>query len=419
MAGPVPDSAAQTPHRAIGRGIVLSAVALSTIVSIDRVTLALSGGRIAAALHLTDAQMGLVFSAYATAYSICEVPSGFLGDRFGPRPVLMRIAICWSSLMAATAAAFGFFSLYCSQLLFGAGQAGCYPNISRLFSQWLPQSRIARAQGLIWLSARWSGAFTPIVVALLFRYLSWRQTFLSLSSLGLLWAVVFFLWYRRRVASFDDPPDRSPTARPWSLLARSTTLRLLCGQYVALVFPWYFLITWAPAFIDERFHLPASQATVLKVLPLLCGGFGALTSGFVFGPIARRTGSIARARRIICCIGFAGAAAGLVFASRLHNPLAAVLAVGFSSFCNDITMPVIWETASDVGGRWSATVAAVMNMAGNAGGALYGLTAGLILQHTHRDWTPVLLMGAVVYLTGIPQWFALDPVSPIDAPTSP
>ena len=94
-------------------------------------------GRIAADLHLTDAEMGLVFSAYATAYAICEVPSGFLGDRFGPRPVLMRIAIWWSVFMAATAAAFSFVSLYLSQLLFGAGEAGCYPNVARLFSRWL------------------------------------------------------------------------------------------------------------------------------------------------------------------------------------------------------------------------------------------------------------------------------------------
>lgn len=71
-------------------GVVGFGVALAVVTSIDRVVLSLSRGRIAGDLHLNDAQMGLVFSAYATAYAICEIPSGHLGDRTGPHPVLMR-----------------------------------------------------------------------------------------------------------------------------------------------------------------------------------------------------------------------------------------------------------------------------------------------------------------------------------------
>ena len=209
-----------------------------------------------------------------------------------------------------------------------------------------------------------------------------------------------------------------PSARPWGMLVRSRTVRLLCTQYFALVFQWFFLITWAPTFIDERFHVAATESTELKVLPLFFGGIGALISGSISGPLSHRFGLVI-ARRTICCIGFAGASAGLVVAAALHNPVAAVLAVAVSSFCNDLVMPVTWAVAADVGGNWSATVAAMMNMAGNAGGALYGLTAGLLLEHTHQNWAAVLCMGAVVYLAGIPIWLVLNPVKPIGEPTSP
>src|SRR5579863_1991217 len=151
--------ASRNAEGAIGRGVVGCGVALAIIVSIDRAALSLSGARIAADLRLTDAEMGLVFSAYATAYAICEIPSGFLGDRFGPRPVLMRIAIWWSVFMAATGTAFSFISLYLSQLLFGAGEAGCYPNLARVFARWLPRTQRVRAQGLVWLGSRLAGAF--------------------------------------------------------------------------------------------------------------------------------------------------------------------------------------------------------------------------------------------------------------------
>lgn len=197
------------------------------------------------------------------------------------------------------------------------------------------------------------------------------------------------------------------------MLARSKTVRLLCVQYFALVFQWFFLITWAPTFIDERFHVGAAESTILKTLPLFFGGIGALISGSVSGPLSHRFG-LATARRTVCCVGFVGASAGLVLAAAFRDPVAAVLAVAASSFCNDLVMPVTWAAAADVGGNWSATVAAMMNMAGNAGGALYGFAAGLVLEHTHRDWTTVLWMGAAVYLAGVPVWLAIDPVKSID-----
>ncbi len=239
--------------------------------------------------------MGLVFSASATAYAICEVPSGYLGDRFGPRQVLLRIAVWWTAFMAATAAAFSFVSMYLTQLLFGAGQSGCFPNIARLFAQSMKSTRIVRAQGLIWLSARWAGAFTPLLVAVLFRYLTWRQTFLAIGILGIAWAIPFFR-SSRGVPSLAA----QPSARPWGML-----------------------------------------------------GIGALISGSISGPLSDRLGLVT-ARRTICCVGFAGASAGLVVAAALHNPVVAVLAVAASSFCNDLVMPVTWAAAADVGGNWSA-----------------------------------------------------------------
>jgi ACS family glucarate transporter-like MFS transporter len=396
-------------------GVVAFSIALAVIASIDRVVLSLSRGKIAADLHLNDAQMGLVFSAYATAYAICEIPSGHLGDRSGPGPVLMRIAIWWSIFMAATGQAFNFISLYLGQLLFGAGQAGCYPNVGRMFAIWLRSaSARMRAQGLVWLCSRWAGAFTPILIAVLFRYLSWRQTFATLGVLGAIWAVAFHRWFRTHDKSPALHPQLVPIKTPWRMFARSKTVWLLCAQYLALVFPWFFLITWAPTFIDERFHPSPAEGTALKVLPLFFGGLGALTAGFISTPLTRWTGSIGRTHKLIASLGFAGASAGLVLATLFHTPLPGVLAVAFSSFCNDLVMPIAWGTATEVAGNWSGTISGTMNMTGNAGGAIYGLTAGLILQSTHHNWNAVLYMGAAVYLTGVFIWAALDPVTPIE-----
>lgn len=416
-------SEGQKPTR-VRHGVVGFAVALSMVTYIDRVALSNSRKQVATSLHLSDAQMGLVFTAFATAYALFEIPSGFMGDRLGPRNVLLRIVIWWSALTALTGRAWSFVSLWVTQFLFGAGEAGCYPNIARAFAIWLPQPERVRAQGIIWMSSRWGGAFTPLIVAFLFRYMDWRLAFAALGSLGVIWTVAFALWFRDNprdhpgvnAAELDLLKDNAPPAPhgfPWRDLFASKTVVLLCVQYFAVSFTWYFLITWAPTFVDERFHLDVTRSTFLKTLPLLMGGVGSITCGLMSRPLARWTGSVRTARRISACAGFAGASACLVLATLLHDPFYVVSAIALSSFCNDLVMPAAWGTVMDIAGSYSGTVAGTMNMVGNLGGALYGTVSGLVLQLSHRNWDDVLYMGAAVYLVGLVAWTQIDPVTPI------
>jgi len=98
-------------------------------------------------LGLSTVQMGAAFSAFAWAYALFEIPGGFLGDWMGPRRVLMRIVLWWSSFTALTAAAFSYPSLLAVRFLFGMGEAGAWPS-STFFTAAITFS--------------WVGAFRPI-----------------------------------------------------------------------------------------------------------------------------------------------------------------------------------------------------------------------------------------------------------------
>jgi hypothetical protein len=155
---------------------------------------------------------------------------------------------------------------------------------------------------------------------------------------------------------------------------------------------------------------------MLKVLPLFMGGLGAFISGLVSAPVTKLTGSIDLTRKIFGCFGFAGACACLVLAAYLREPVLAVSAIAFSSFCNDLVMPTAWGTVMDVAGGYSGTLSGTMNMMGNLGGALYGPVAGMVLQRSNHNWDAVLLMGASVYVAGFLMWLVIDPTTPIDDP---
>jgi len=195
-----PPRARQGPTR-VRYWVVVFAVTLSIITYIDRVCISLAAGPMQTELHLTQVQMGYVFSAFAWAYALFEIPGGFLGDWLGARRVLLRIVLWWSFFTAATGWAWSFLSLSITRFLFGAGEAGCFPNLTKTFTTWLPHHERVRAQGIMWLSARWGGAFTPPLVYLVFNLTSWRHAFEIFGCVGVVWAVFFYRWYR------DHPRD--------------------------------------------------------------------------------------------------------------------------------------------------------------------------------------------------------------------
>src|SRR6185437_2942420 len=111
--------------------VIVFAVTLAVITYIDRVAMSFAAPLVSRDLGLTQVQMGLAFSAFVTAYALFEIPSGFLGDWIGPRKVLMRIVLWWSAFIALTGATWNFASLFTTQALFGAGEAGCFPNLTK------------------------------------------------------------------------------------------------------------------------------------------------------------------------------------------------------------------------------------------------------------------------------------------------
>src|SRR5689334_12800809 len=119
--------------------VIFFAVTLAVVTYIDRVCISQAEPFIVRDLGLSKVQMGYVFAAFGWAYALFEVPSGFLGDWMGPRKVLMRIVVWWSFFTAATGWAFSYVSMLVTRFLFGVGEAGCFPNLTKAFTIWLPQ----------------------------------------------------------------------------------------------------------------------------------------------------------------------------------------------------------------------------------------------------------------------------------------
>src|SRR5262249_59867161 len=131
---------------------------------------------------------------FGMAYAVFEIPSGWLGDWIGPRKVLLRIVLWWSFFTAATGWAWNYPSLLVTRFLFGAGAAGCFPNLAKCFSTWLPPHERLRAEGFKSASARWGGAGTPRPFPFLLPMVGWGALFSAFPPIRAVLGPIFSLW---------------------------------------------------------------------------------------------------------------------------------------------------------------------------------------------------------------------------------
>ena len=352
-------------------------------------------------LGLTAVQMGWVFSIFGWAYALFEVPGGWLGDRIGPRRVLMRIVIWWSFFTAATGWVWNLPSLLATRALFGIGEAGCFPNLTRVFTTWLPAKERERAQAILWLATRWGGAFTPLLVAYVLTFVSWRRAFEIFGVLGVIWAIAFYRWYRDDPATHPGvnraelallPPRARDGGRPADRrrgAGSSPPRRSCCSarSTPASGMRWWFYVTWLPTYLRDARGMSTMQGALLSGLPLFFGGVGCLVSAALATPLRRTTGSVAKARRVVAITGFVAASACTLIFTRIADPTSAMIMLGMAGFFNDFAMPPAWAGAMDIGGRYSGTVSGAMNMMAGIAGASSALVVGYLLAWTNQDWT--------------------------------
>jgi MFS family permease len=341
---------------------------------------------------------------------------GLLGDRLGVRRVLAQIVLAWSACTALTGAAWNVTSLYVIRFLFGAGEAGCFPNLTRMLSAWLPARERLKAQSLMWAFTRWGGAATPPLALLCITWFGWRWAFVSFAALGVVWCFIFLLWFR------DDPAQHhavnaaeremleasrlltTHATKRWHWMSLLLTRRvsMLVLQYFCFSYVWYFYITWLPTYLREGRGQPPARAAALAILPLLFGGFGSLSTGLA---------PLRLPRRAIAFCGFLGTAILLVTFTHIRSVVFAMLVMGLASFCSDLTMPISWDACVEIGGPYTATVAAAMNMLGNLAGFVAPVVGGVILERTGGNWNVLIYTMATAATVSAVCWLYLDPES--------
>ena len=408
--------------------------ALSFLTYFDRVCIMRAQAVIQRDLGISDIQMGWVMGAFWLAYALFEIPVGWWGDRFGARRTLTRIVLAWSLFTALSGSATGFLSLITFRFLFGVGEAGAYPNMARIQSRWLPQRSRARAGGLLWLMARWGGAFSPLLFGMMWRALdpmgtamgiaSWRLAFWMSGLIGLVWVVLFYRWFRDDPADHpaanaselaligrDSPaPHAEHVATPpalWKALFTTPSLWALALLYLFGSFGWSFFVSWMPRYLDQAHGISFQRSELMNAMPLFFGGWSCLLGGWLSDLLVRRTGLRRVGRMIFPMLGCTTAAAAMFGIRHVSSGEQAVLLMCVAAAAFDFGQGANWASIVDIGGAYAGTATGFINMVGNMGNFLQPVIGAYIFSTF--GWPILFAAYAGAYLVAAMMWLVIDP----------
>lgn len=394
------------------RNIALSLLTLLGIITfLDRINISVAGPAIIDDLALSETQFGWVLSAFILSYSLFQIPLGAWGDKKGQRLVLMIIVLWWSAFTGFTGMAGGFISLMIIRFMFGVGEAGAYPNMTGVIGKWFPKSERGRAQGFIWGASRFGGALTPILVVPVIAWAGWRMAFALLAGLGIIWCVVWLLWYRdnpakvrgikqAELAEIATEEIKPREKIPWKAILGKKQFWLILAMYWFYVWGSWFFFSWFPTFLVKGRGFTDNEMKWAVALPFLLGVGGNIAGGYLTDHFSKKYG-LKAGRRITGVTGLVLAAALMFLAAFIPGKLAVFVFLSLCFGIMDLMLPSAWAICLDVGKKYAGAISGAMNTSGNLGGFVCATVFGYLVSATGNYNFPLYVISGMLIIAAI------------------
>jgi len=411
--------------------------ALSAISYLNRVNISIAGGFIQRDFHLSQIQLGWVFSAFVLGYALFQAPGGRLADRFGPRKVIALGTVWWGVFAALTGLApanipGALVVLLAVRFSLGMGVAVIYPASNRLVASWIPSQERGVANGWIFAGVGIGAGIAPPLITYILLHSGWRWSFWVTAVIGLVAGAVWFLLARDRpgqhpwVTPQEAAKIRSglpltpgPSAAkivPWKTILSSKEVLLVSLSYFCFCYAANIFFTWFFIYLTTVRGLNLQSSSVFGVLPFVAMATCAPLGGWISDGLTKRYGK--RIGRCAIAVAGLGMAALFIALGTLARDarLATIVLAGGAGFVY-LSQSSFWSVTVGIAGSSAGSVSGVMNMVGQFGGvAAASLTPWIA---THFGWPAAFLLPAGLGVVGSLAWLAVNPERTLTADLAP
>jgi ACS family D-galactonate transporter-like MFS transporter len=387
----------------------------------DRTNISIAATSLTNEFNLSPVQMGLIFSAFGWTYVALQIPGGLLTDILGPRLLYTISLISWSFVTLLQGFVNGFAMLFGLRLATGALEAPAYPINNRVVTGWFPDNERASAIA-IYTSGQYIGLalLTPAMTAIQF-YLGWRGLFIITGSAGIIWGIVWYMFYRDPIKHkqvkqaeldhiakgggiTDYQPEKgraTKSAFTWINLKEVFSYRKLWGIYLgqfAITSTLWFFLTWFPTYLVKYRGFDFIKTGFLASVPFLAAFAGILLSGFLSDFLVKRKVSADIARKVPVITGLLLSVA-IIGANYVNSPALIILFMAIAFFGNGMAS-ITWVFVSLLAPKHLIGVTGgAFNFIGNLSSVSVPFIIGFLVRK--GDFEPALIFISAMAIFGI------------------
>ncbi len=387
--------------------MVLLLAAVLFINYVDRGALPTAAHLIQSDLHLTEAQLGLLFSAFFWTYSLVQIPVGWLAERFGAHRVLPIGLGIWALATIFIGAAHSFPMLLVLRLLLGIGESVGFPCVAKLVAAVVPVKSLGTANGVVACGYLFGPAVGTYLGGLLMADFGWRAAFVVFGSLSLVWLVPWLtvavpaLPVRAMRRSDADKPDL------WTILKQpslwGTGLGLFSGNYT-----FYFLLTWLPFYLVRERGFSTTEMAQLAGIAYVVNAVSAIAGGWVLDRLISNGRSANVVYKTVMVLTHVGSVVCMLCMALGSRPIALGAIFGFQVLCG-LQSPGVYAIPQILAGpRATGRWVGIQNSLGSFAGIIAPAATGFIIDSTHQ-FTAAFLLAAAVSLLGVIGWWWMLP----------
>ena len=392
------------------------------ITYLDRVNVSTAADGFGKEFGLNNAQIGLVFSAFAYPYLFFQIFGGWVSDRFGTRRTLIACSLIWATATVLTGLAGGLASLLAARVLLGLGEGATFPAATAAMARWVAAKDRGFAQGITHAAARLGNALAPGLIVTVMAVYGWRASFFVCAAISFVWVAAWFFIFRENPAEHPGltqaerdvlpPPKPKGQPVPWGRLFKRmapVTIVYFCYGWTL----WLFL-SWIPQYFLHSQNLNLSKMALFSSGVFLAGVIGDTLGGIVTDRIYARTGNLRRARSamVAVCMGLTCLSLLPLMFSQDAMISLACLSAGF--FFAEMTIGPMWAVPMDIAPQASGTASGIMN-SGSALAAIISPVVGGFLIDKTGTWQLPFLGSIVLMLVGMTLTFYMRPDRRLDA----
>ncbi len=385
----------QPPRNHNIRWFMLSLVFLATTINyLDRQVMGLLKPVLEKEFSWDEKDYSYIVMAFTTTYAIGYLAMGRFIDRVGTKIGYAVSLIVWSLASIGHGFVKSTVGFLIARSTLGISEAGNFPAAIKSVAEWFPKKERALATGIFNSGATVGAILAPLLVPIILAHYGWRETFVWIGALGLLWIVLWWRFYSipektkqlsqeelAYIKSDQDGKTEEQSKVPLSeILKYKVTWSFAIGKILTDPI-WYFFMFWLPAYFSDVFKMDMTKPSIPLIIIYSGTTIGSIGGGYLSSFLIKKGWAIGRARSVTMLL-FALMVVPVMFSKYVDNMWLITIIIAFATAAHQGWGANLMTTVGDqLPNNYVSSVIGFGGMLGSAAGIIFPLFIGIVLDN--------------------------------------